>query len=79
MKDKLSRRDEERRRDAETVRETPMTYDDYADLPDDGFRYELAGGRLEMMSPAPHPKHQLIIQELEDLLKSTCKSDYIVI
>ena len=34
-----------------------LTYDDYVGLPDDGRRYEIIGGELEV-SPAPAPKHQ---------------------
>ncbi len=36
------------------------TYDDYARLPDDGFRYEVVRGEL-FMSPAPRPVHQDVI------------------
>lgn len=60
------------------VRETPLTYDDYANMPDDGIRYELAGGRLEAMTPAPQPRHQLFLQELEDHIKATCCHDYVI-
>ena len=34
-----------------------LTYDDLAELPDDGKRYELLEGEL-IVSPAPTPKHQ---------------------
>jgi len=34
-----------------------LTYDDYVGLPDDGRRYEILDGELEV-SPAPAPKHQ---------------------
>lgn len=61
------------------VRESPMTYDDYANMPDDGMRYELAAGILEMMSPAPHPRHQLVLHELANAMKDTCGMDYIVL
>lgn len=64
--------------DKESVRESPLTYEDYANMPDDGMRYELAAGQLEAMTPAPHPKHQLVLQQLMDLLKDTCNTDYIV-
>lgn len=62
----------------ESVREERMTYDDYARMPDDGIRYELAAGRLEAMTPAPSPKHQLVLQELEDAIKETCSKEYII-
>lgn len=34
-----------------------LTYEDYVDLPDDGRRYEILDGELEV-SPAPTPRHQ---------------------
>jgi Uma2 family endonuclease len=64
--------------DHEAVREN-LTYEDYANMPDDGVRYELASGRLEAMTPAPHPRHQLVLDELVDAIKNTCKTEYIVI
>ena len=36
------------------------TYEDYARLPDDGWRYEVIRGEL-YMSPAPRPLHQDVI------------------
>lgn len=77
---KASQYDAKRRKlkTQDSVREERMTYDDYARMPDDGIRYELAGGRLEAMTPAPSPKHQLVLQELEDAVKKTCNQDYII-
>nr|WP_276719335.1 Uma2 family endonuclease [Kyrpidia tusciae] len=60
------------------VREGGMTYDDYAAL-DDGNRYELAAGRLELMSPSPSPRHQLLSYELLRKLADTCERDYIIL
>ncbi|MDF2668550.1 MAG: Uma2 family endonuclease [Paenibacillus sp.] len=60
------------------IREQPATYDDYVNLPDDGKRYELADGVLELMSPAPSPKHQVIAGEMAFLIKNSCESEYIV-
>ena len=34
-----------------------LTYEDYAALPDDGRRYEILDGELEV-SPAPSTRHQ---------------------
>ena len=34
-----------------------LTYEDYVGLPDDGRRYEILHGELEV-SPAPNPRHQ---------------------
>ncbi|MDC3412231.1 Uma2 family endonuclease [Aquibacillus sp. 3ASR75-11] len=62
---------------SEQVREHLITYDDYAKLPDDGVRYELSNGKLEAMTTAPHPIHQLISQEMAVLLKKSCKQEYI--
>jgi Uma2 family endonuclease len=45
------------------------TYDDYAALPDDGRRYELYEGDLIEMTPAPRPRHQLILGSLHVLLR----------
>ena len=36
-----------------------LTYDDYVRLPDDGKRYEIIDGELEV-SPAPAPRHQRV-------------------
>jgi hypothetical protein len=36
------------------------TYDDYARLPDDGWRYEVIRGELYMAAP-PRPLHQRVI------------------
>ena len=44
------------------------TYDDYARLPDDGWRYEVIGGELHM-SPAPNAEHQSIVAALVHLLR----------
>lgn len=44
------------------------TYDDYARLPDDGWRYEIIGGELHM-SPAPNAEHQSIVVALVHLLR----------
>jgi Uma2 family endonuclease len=45
------------------------TYNDYARLPDDGWRYEIIGGELHM-SPAPNAEHQSIVAALVHLLRS---------
>lgn len=60
------------------IKEQPATYDDYAQLPDDGKRYELADGVLELMTPAPTPKHQVIVTNISTLLSNTCQSEYIL-
>jgi Uma2 family endonuclease len=40
-----------------------LTYEDFAALPDDGKRYELHEGELSV-TPAPTPRHQLVIGNL---------------
>jgi Uma2 family endonuclease len=40
-----------------------LTYEDYVELPDDGRRYEILDGELEV-SPAPAPLHQRVSQNL---------------
>ncbi|MBI2565653.1 MAG: Uma2 family endonuclease [Candidatus Schekmanbacteria bacterium] len=42
----------------------PLTYDDYAELPDDGNRYELIDGEI-FVTPAPVPRHQIVSRNLE--------------
>ena len=66
-----------KRDDKPVVRERPITYDDYAQL-DDGKRYELADGVLELMTPAPTPKHQAISFQIQMILTFGCQSEYFV-
>jgi len=44
-----------------------LTYEDYVELPDDGRRYEILDGELEV-SPAPAPLHQRVSQNLSVIL-----------
>jgi Uma2 family endonuclease len=44
-----------------------LTYEDYVGLPDDGRRYEIIDGELEV-SPAPAPRHQGVSRNLVVLL-----------
>ncbi|MCR2822251.1 Uma2 family endonuclease [Lederbergia panacisoli] len=60
------------------LKEDPITYDDYAQLPDDGKRYELANGVLELMTPAPTPKHQIISTKMLTILMNSCQQEYII-
>lgn len=43
------------------------TAQDVLSFPEDGNRYELVRGEL-LVSPAPRPRHQLVIQALADIL-----------
>jgi Uma2 family endonuclease len=61
------------------IREQPLTYDDYAALPEDGNRYELVGGVLELMSPSASVRHQMISAEIQYTLKQSCESEYITL
>jgi len=67
------------RKDKPIIKEQPATYEDYANMPDDGSRYELADGVLELMTPAPTPKHQVISSQLLNILMNSCQNQYIVI
>jgi Uma2 family endonuclease len=44
-----------------------LTYEDYVELPDDGRRYEILDGELEV-SPAPAPLHQQVSASLSFIL-----------
>ncbi len=48
---------------------SPLTYADYAALPDDGHRYELIDGEL-VMTPAPGYAHQRVLARLVSILDS---------
>ncbi|OZU88064.1 hypothetical protein CIL03_13095 [Virgibacillus indicus] len=60
------------------IKESNLTYDDYATI-DDGNRYELADGQLELMSPAPSVSHQIISFEMQKNIAGSCESDYIIL
>lgn len=66
------------RKEKPLIKEGTATYDDYALLPDDGKRYELAGGTLELMTPAPTPKHQAICTQMLKVLANSCQPEYII-
>lgn len=60
------------------IKESPVTYDMYADMPDDGQRYEIIDGILELMTPGPSTNHQIICGEIGYRLMSNCRSDYLI-
>lgn len=60
------------------VGEQPVTYQDYANLPDNGMRYEINDGRLEAMTPGPNALHQLVLQQIEHRMMQNCARDYVV-
>lgn len=61
----------------ERIKEGDVTYDAYAAL-DDGARYEVSNGMLELLS-APSPLHQLVIVALRDVLKDSCTEDFLML
>jgi Uma2 family endonuclease len=52
-----------------------MTYNQYVELPDDGNRYEIVDGVLEMMSPAPSLRHQKILTRLTSAFDVPCREE----
>ncbi|MFC4779430.1 Uma2 family endonuclease [Paenibacillus sp. GCM10023252] len=66
------------RQEGEQIREAPFTYEAYAAMPDDGNRYEIVNGTLQLMSPGPSLPHQSVSSELQHLLNQTCRSDYLI-
>ncbi|MBO9608306.1 MAG: Uma2 family endonuclease [Paenibacillaceae bacterium] len=60
------------------VREQPVTYDEYAAMPNDGKRYEVADGELWELSPGASITHQSISGQIEFLLKQSCMSEYYI-
>ncbi len=69
---------EEKKATSAKVKESGLTYEDYAAI-DDGNRYELASGQLELMSPAPSVTHEMISIELIKTISRSCESDYIIL
>ncbi|MBB6636827.1 Uma2 family endonuclease [Cohnella thailandensis] len=68
-----------KKKEPDRVREGQVTYEIYAEMPDDGQRYEIIDGVLEMMTPGPSTSHQSIGGEMEYILKLSCKPDYIIL
>lgn len=69
---------EKKEKETLEIREGGLTYDDYAAI-DDGNRYELAAGQLELMSPAPTVTHQLISFEMQKKFTQSCETDYLIL
>ena len=51
----------------------PLTYQDYAELPEDGRRYEILDGELDV-SPSPMIRHQVVIGNLFRILDDHVRS-----
>ncbi|MFC5407430.1 Uma2 family endonuclease [Cohnella soli] len=64
--------------DKEQVKEQQATYDTYAEMPDDGNRYEVLNGTLEMMS-GPNLVHQVVSGKLHFTLTQSCNSEYLIL
>src|SRR5690554_5285381 len=63
---------------AQLIREHGWTYEDYAAL-DDGNRYELVDGRLELMSRGPSVSHQWISSEMQFIIKQSCNEEFVIL
>ncbi len=74
----VSRVTDKKKEQAEQVKEQQVTYEMYAAMPDDGQRYEIVDGSLEMMTPGPSVPHQSVSGELGFILKQSCKSEYLI-
>ena len=62
----------------EQIKESGLTYDDYAAL-DDENRYELVEGQLELMSPSPSTIHQMVNFEIQKNLTNSCEQSYFIL
>ena len=62
----------------ELIKESPVTYEMYAEMIDDGNRYEISDGVLELMSPAPTTTHQSFVNELQYKFNVSCRNEYII-
>lgn len=51
----------------------PWTVEDLADLPEGPWRYEIVDGSL-VMSPAPAPRHEIVLARLWSILHATISS-----
>ncbi|WEK53623.1 MAG: Uma2 family endonuclease [Candidatus Cohnella colombiensis] len=65
--------------DKNRIKEQSVTYEVYAAMPEDGYRYEIFDGELEMMSPGPSVVHQGIVGKLQFILRNTCHSEYTIL
>ncbi|WP_018133576.1 Uma2 family endonuclease [Effusibacillus pohliae] len=62
------------------IKEGRLTYEDYANLPyEEGVRYELVDGVLELMKPSPTARHQMISARMQFLLTQNCDEEYVIL
>lgn len=64
---------------AELVKESPVTYEMYANMEDDGNRYEISDGVLELISPSPAFIHQFICHKMQVILDGSCRNEFIIL
>ncbi|MCC2683900.1 MAG: hypothetical protein K0R75_799 [Paenibacillaceae bacterium] len=70
---------EKDRKLSEQVHEQPMTYDEYAAMPDDEFaKYELVDGKMELLASAG-TRHQALVSILIVLLTADCQEEYVIL
>lgn len=68
-----------KKKQPDQIKEHPITYETYAALPDDGNRYELVDGVLELMSPSATSQHQIASFEIQRKLADSCEADYMIL
>jgi Uma2 family endonuclease len=61
------------------LKDTIVTYEIYSNMINDGSRYEISDGVLELLSPTPTSMHQTIILALQNRLNSVCQDEYFVV
>lgn len=55
----------------------PWTFEQLADLPDDGRRYEVVDGHL-VVTPPPSQRHQLVALAIQGQLQRQCPAEWLV-
>ncbi|MFC5404282.1 Uma2 family endonuclease [Cohnella soli] len=63
----------------EVIKESPVTYESYANMVDDGNRYEISDGILELMSPSPTFTHQMLCHKMLFRLETSCGNEFIIV
>ena len=61
------------------IKESGWTYEDYAELPDNGNQYEIIVAGLLELKPSASTSHQRISQKLERILLGSCENEFIII
>ena len=72
--------DNKTKKSHDLIKEQPITYDDYARMPDEeGVRYEINDGKLEAMTPGPNAIHQVVTQEIVHRMIQRCSQDFLIL